>query len=86
MPCHTENQLLSHHRQQQQQQAPLNAVLWSAFDNASSALEPIAVTPPGVLAASGGIVDRGDEETNTTKTKLIQIINSVLDLVDDDDL
>jgi hypothetical protein len=74
MVCHIENQVIGQH------ETLLNAVVTAALHPATSALDsPTPPVPPGFALGEGE--DRGDE----TRASLIHFIDSVLDLMKDDD-
>jgi hypothetical protein len=79
MACHTENQAISP-QQQRQQDSLIYALLTGALYNASSAPDSRTPTVPEGFAVGEG-EDRGEE----TRASLIHLIDSVLDVMKDDD-
>jgi hypothetical protein len=79
MASHTENQDIGP-QQQRHQDTLLNALLTDALYKATSAPDSRTPTVPQGLAVGEG-EDRGDE----TRASLIHRIDSVLDLMNDDD-
>lgn len=84
MVCHTDTKNVIGLQNQRRQQAILlrNAVRTGAIYDATSPPERPSRKPVSLGVALGAGEDRYAERT----AKLIQIVNSVLDLLDDDDL